>query len=42
LFIVDEKSSVVDTFLRVEAPYEQQNKYNVDYSLLEPISKMKK
>ena len=41
LFIVDEKSSVVDTFLRVEAPYEQQNKYNVDYSLLEPISKMK-
>ena len=34
LFIVDEKSSVVDTFLRVEAPYEQQNKYNVDYSLL--------
>jgi len=34
LFIVDEKSNVVDTFLRVEAPYEQQNKYNVDYSLL--------
>ncbi|MGA3287028.1 MAG: hypothetical protein ABSD46_06360 [Bacteroidota bacterium] len=34
LFIVDEKSNVVDMFLRVEAPYEQQNKYNVDYSLL--------
>ena len=34
LFIVDEKSNVVDIFLRVEAPYEQQNKYNVDYSLL--------
>jgi hypothetical protein len=34
LFIVNEKSNVVDTFLRVEAPYEQQNKYNVDYSLL--------
>jgi hypothetical protein len=34
LFIVDDKSNVIDTFLRVEAPYEQQNKYNVDYSLL--------
>ena len=34
LFILDEKSNVQDTFLRIEAPYEQQNKYNVDYSLL--------
>jgi hypothetical protein len=34
LFIVDEKNNVINTFLRVEAPYEQQNKYNVDYSLL--------
>jgi len=34
LFIVDGKSGVIDTFLRVEAPYEQQNKYNIDYSLL--------
>jgi hypothetical protein len=34
LFIVDEKSNIIDTFLRVEAPYKQQNKYNVDYSLL--------
>lgn len=34
LFIVDGKSGVIDTFLRVEAPYEQQNKYNIDYLLL--------
>jgi len=34
LFIVDEKGNTVNTFLRIEAPYEQQNKYNVDYSLL--------
>jgi hypothetical protein len=34
LFIVDEKSNIVDTYIRIEAPYEQQNKYNVDYSLL--------
>jgi hypothetical protein len=34
LFIIDEKGDTLNTFLRVEAPYEQQNKYNVDYSLL--------
>jgi hypothetical protein len=34
LFIIDDKNNVVNTFLRVEAPYEKQNKYNVDYSLL--------
>ncbi len=34
LFIVDEKGDTLNTFLRVEAPYEQKNKYNVDYSLL--------
>lgn len=34
LFVLDEKGNIGDTFLRVEAPYEQQNKYNVDYSLL--------
>ena len=34
LFIIDEKGNTLNTFLRVEAPYEQQNKYNVDYSLL--------
>jgi hypothetical protein len=34
LFIIDEKGKTVNTFLRIEAPYEQQNKYNVDYSLL--------
>jgi hypothetical protein len=34
LFILDEKNNIKETFLRVEASYEQQNKYNVDYSLL--------
>jgi hypothetical protein len=34
LFIVNEKSDTLNTFLRVEAPYEQKNKYNIDYSLL--------
>lgn len=34
LFIVDETGDTLNSFLRVEAPYEQQNKYNVDYSLL--------
>ena len=34
LFILNEKGDTVNSFLRVEAPYEQQNKYNVDYSLL--------
>jgi hypothetical protein len=34
LFIVDEHGRTVNTYVRIEAPYEQQNKYNVDYSLL--------
>ena len=34
LFIIDEKGNTVNTFLRIEAPYEQQDKYNIDYSLL--------
>jgi hypothetical protein len=34
LFLINEKGDTVNSFLRVEAPYEQQSKYNVDYSLL--------
>jgi len=34
LFIIGEDSDTLKTFLRIEAPYEQNNKYNVDYSLL--------
>jgi hypothetical protein len=34
LFIIDDKGDTVHTFIRVEAPYEQKDKYNVDYSLL--------
>jgi hypothetical protein len=34
LFVIDNNGKMVDTFVRVEAPYERQNKYNVDYSLL--------
>jgi len=34
LFIIDESGDTLNTFLRIEAPYEQKNKYNVDYSLL--------
>jgi hypothetical protein len=34
LFIINEKGDVINTFIRIEAPYEQQNKYNIDYSLL--------
>lgn len=34
LFILDEKSDTIHTFLRIEAPYEQKDKFNVDYSLL--------
>ena len=37
LFIVDEKGDTVQTFVRIEAPYEQKDKYNVDYSLLVKI-----
>ena len=34
LFIMGESGDTLNTFLRVEAPYDQKNKYNVDYSLL--------
>jgi hypothetical protein len=34
LFIINEKGDTLNTFVRIEAPYEQLNKYNVDYSLL--------
>ncbi|MGD0337151.1 MAG: hypothetical protein ABSB78_00015 [Bacteroidota bacterium] len=34
LFILDEKNNIAKSFLRIQAPYEQQNKYNIDYSLL--------
>ena len=34
LFIIGENADTLNTFLRIEAPYEQRNKYNVDYSLL--------
>jgi hypothetical protein len=34
LFIANEKGDTLNTFIRIEAPYEQSNKYNVDYSLL--------
>ena len=37
LFIVNEQGDTVQTFIRIEAPYEQKNKYNVDYSLLVKI-----
>ncbi|MFC1569179.1 hypothetical protein ACFL4L_02985 [bacterium] len=34
LFIVDDQSDTLHTFIRIEAPYEQKDKYNVDYSVL--------
>lgn len=34
MFIIDEYGDTLNTFLRVEAPYEQKDKYNIDYSLL--------
>jgi hypothetical protein len=34
LFIVNENGDTLNTYLRIEAPYNQRNKYNVDYSLL--------
>ncbi len=34
LFIIDENGDTLNTYLRIEAPYAQSNKYNVDYSLL--------
>jgi hypothetical protein len=34
LFILNDKGDTVNTFRRIESPYDQLNKYNVDYSLL--------
>jgi hypothetical protein len=34
LFILNDNGDTLDTYLRIEAPYEQKDKYNVDYSLL--------
>jgi len=34
LFILDENGDTLNTYLRIEAPYAQTDKYNVDYSLL--------
>ncbi|MBN1998359.1 hypothetical protein JW935_12450 [candidate division KSB1 bacterium] len=34
LFILDGKGDTLNTFQRIEAPYEQSDKYNIDYSLL--------
>ncbi|MCD6205417.1 MAG: hypothetical protein J7L22_07125 [Candidatus Marinimicrobia bacterium] len=34
LFILNELGDTVKSFYRIEAPYEQKDKYNVDYSLL--------
>ena len=34
LFIIDESGDTLNTFIRVEAPYDLKYKYNVDYSLL--------
>lgn len=34
LFILDDNGDTLNTYLRIEAPYEQKDKYNVDYSLL--------
>jgi len=37
LFIINENGDTLNTYLRIEAPYSQTNKYNVDYSLLMKI-----
>lgn len=34
IFIVGDNDDTLHTFLRIEAPYEQEDKYNVDYSFL--------
>jgi hypothetical protein len=34
LFILNETGDTLNTYLRIEAPYAQTHKYNVDYSLL--------
>jgi hypothetical protein len=37
LFLLGDRGDTVQTFVRIEAPYEQKNKYNVDYSLIVKI-----
>jgi len=34
LFILGDQGDTLDTFLRIQAPYAQKDKYNVDYSML--------
>ncbi|MBN2011674.1 hypothetical protein JW960_20260 [candidate division KSB1 bacterium] len=34
VFIISDAGDTLETYLRIEAPYEQKNKYNVDYSFL--------
>ena len=34
VFILGEQGDTLNTFQRIEAPYEETNKYNIDYSLL--------
>ncbi|MDZ7290591.1 MAG: hypothetical protein ONB44_03160 [candidate division KSB1 bacterium] len=33
LFIVRDETDTLQTFVRIEAPYEQKNKFNIDYSV---------
>jgi hypothetical protein len=34
LFLLSEDTDTIETFLRIEAPYQQEDKFNVDYSVL--------
>ena len=34
LFLLSEKGDTAQTYLRIEAPYQQKDKFNVDYSVL--------
>jgi hypothetical protein len=34
VFIVSDQGDTLNTFLRIEAPYEQKDKFNIDYSIL--------
>jgi hypothetical protein len=33
LFILGDETDTLQTFVRIEAPYEQKNKFNIDYSI---------
>lgn len=37
LFLLSENGDTTKTFVRIEAPYQQKNKYNIDYSVLASI-----